>query len=135
MAKGAVYFHLQFPFHDGQIGQKLFVVLNDPINDEPYLVVKTTSNIRERKYQKGCNPQWGEFFIPSGTGALFEKQTIIQLLEIFEFSAQEFLKGSLQEKVISLKGKLNTRTVAELINCVRKLKDDISEKHFKMITR
>jgi len=135
MSKGAVYFHLQFPFHDGQIGHKLFVVLNEPAANEPYLVVRTTSNLRNRKYQTGCNPNWGELFIPAKSGSLFEKDTVIQLIEIFEFSTEEFLKGTMKEKVISFKGDIDSLLFAQIVNCIRKLKDDISEKHFKMITR
>ena len=135
MSKGAVYFHLLFPFHDGQIGHKLFVVLNEPTAAEPYLVVKTTSNLRNRKYQTGCNTKWGEFFVPVSSGWLFEKDTVIQLIEIFEFSKEEFLKGTMTEKIISFKGDIDSLVFAQIVNCIRKLKEDISEKHFKMITR
>lgn len=135
MSKGAVYFHLQFPFHDGQIGHKLFVVLNEPAANEAYLVVKTTSNLHNRKYQTGCNTKWSEFFVPVSSGSLFERATVIQLIEIFEFSKEEFLKGTMTEKIISFKGDIDGLLFAQIVNCIRKLKDDISEKHFKMITR
>ena len=134
MAKGEIYHHSQFPFHDGQIGDKLFVVLNDPRNDEPYIVVRTTSNLRNRPYQKGCNPEFGDFFFPSGTEKLFPKDTLIQLVETYEFSRDEFLKGCLQDKIISSIGSLSSNALAQLINCVRKLKNEISEYHFRLIT-
>ena len=135
MAKGEVYHHSQFPFHDGQIGDKFFVLLNDPQNDEPYIVVRTTSNLRNRHYQTGCNSNFGDFFVPSGTEKLFPKDTVVQLVETYEFSTAEFLNGCLNDKIISNIGSLSSITLAQLINCVRKLKNDISEHHFKMITR
>lgn len=135
MAKGALYYHSDFPFHDGQRGKKLFVVLNDPQNDEPYLVVKTTSQLHNKTYQNGCNERSGMFFIPAGTEKLFQIPTLLQLIEIYEFSAEEFLKGSMQEKVITSLGNFDSTLFAQVINCIRKLKDDISERHFKLITR
>ena len=40
---GSVLFDKKFVFFDGGVGEKLFVVLNTPNNNIPYLVVKTTS--------------------------------------------------------------------------------------------
>ncbi len=135
MAKGAVFFHSDFPFHDGEKGRKFFVILNDPQDEEPYLVIKTTSQLHNKSYQKGCNERFGGFFIPAGTEKLFAISTLLQLIEIYEFSAEEFLKGSMQEKVITSIGNLDSMLIAQIVNCIRKLKDDISEKHFKLITR
>lgn len=135
MARGDIYLDSQFPYYNGSIGKKLFVVLNEPINVEPYLVVKTTSQLKSRIYAKGCNPQSGVFYIPVSSGSWFEEDTLIQLLEIHEFSQEEFLKGTLSDKVIVFKETLPSQIVAQIINCVRKLKQDVSEKHFKMVTR
>lgn len=135
MSRGGVYFHSQFPFDDGTFGEKRFVVLNNPEKDEPYLVVKTTSNLRNRTYQKGCNPNRGVFFLPAGVETTLPRDTLIQLLDIFEFSSSEFLAGHLKEKVISYLGDLSQLTVSQIVNCIRKLKDDIDEQHFTMITR
>ncbi len=135
MAKGAVFHHSQFPFHDGEIGDKYFVVLNDPANDEPYVVAKTTSNLRSRTYTKGCNPKLGVFYISQGTETTFPVDTLIQLLELYEFSQKYVLEAHLKHKRITFRDNLTGVTIAQLINCVRKLKDDISEYHFKLITR
>jgi hypothetical protein len=134
MAKGAVFFHSRFPFHDGQIGQKYFVVLNDPQNDEPYLIVKTTTNLRNKAFQSGCNPSQQVFFLPQHS-CLFPEATLVQLVDIYEFSAEEFLKASLAQQIVHSVGDLDAIHVAQIINCVRKLKEDISEKHFALITR
>jgi hypothetical protein len=129
-----VYFHSEFPFHDGVTGEKRFVVLNNPGKDEPYLVVKTTSNLRNRTYQKGCNQGAGVFYVSAGTESTFPRDTLIQLFDIYEFSSSEFLSGHLTEKVISYLGDLSPLTVSQLVNCIRKLKDDIEERYLRMIT-
>ena len=66
---------------------------------------------------------------------MFPVDTIIQLHEIFEFSSEEFLRGSLTDKTIEYKNTLTNNTKAQLINCIKKLKEDISEKHYGMINR
>lgn len=135
MSRGSVYFHSQFPFHDGEIGQKRFVVLNEPSQDEPYLVVKTTTNLRNKTYKEGCNATQGVFYLPANKESAFPKNTLIQLLEIYDFSAVEFLKGHLTEQVISPVGDLSELTIAQIINCLKQLKDDIDERHYKLIFR
>lgn len=135
MAKGAVFHHSQFPFHDGEIGDKYFVVLNDPETDETYVVAKTTSNLRNRAYATGCNPKFGVFYISQGTEKTFLIDTLIQLVELYEFSQKEVLEAHLKHKTITFRDDLTVTTVSQLINCIRKLKDDISEYHFKLITR
>jgi hypothetical protein len=135
MARGAVYYHSQFKFHDGQIGQKRLVVLNEPINDEPFLIVKTTSNLRSNKYIIGCNPNKGVFFLPANQVSIFELDTVIQLLEIYETTPQEFLHAHLQEKTLTQLGQLSTLCISQIVNCIRKLKDDIRQDYFSLITR
>jgi len=135
MARGAVYYHSQFKFHDGQIGQKILVVLNEPINDEPILIVKTTSNLRGNKYIIGCNPNKGVFFLPAHQVSFFELDTVIQLLDIYEATPQEFLQAHLQEKTLTQLGQLSTLCLSQIMNCIKKLKEDIRQDDFVLITR
>ena len=135
MAKGAVFHHTQFQFHDGAIGDKYFVVLNEPVGEEPHVVAKTTSQLKDRTYNKGCNPKPGIFYVPGGVEKAFPVDTLIQLTDLYEFSSQEILKGHLTDKTISFRENLSALAVSQLVNCVKALKDDISEYHFKLITR
>lgn len=118
-----------------QIGDKYFVVLNDPATDEPYIVAKTTSNLRNRAYANVCNPKFGVFYISQGTEKTFPVNTLIRLIELYEFSQKEVLEAHLKHETIRFLNDLTATTVSQLINCIRKLKDDISEYHFKLITR
>lgn len=135
MARGAVYYHPQFRFHDDTIGEKRFVVLNEPGGDEPYLVAKTTTNLRNRTYARGCNPSHKVFFVPKGSEIALPLNTLIQLFEFYEFSKAELLEANLRDKILEDKGTLTTLTFAQLVNCIKKLKQDIPEEYFAMITR
>jgi len=135
MARGAVYFHPQFKFHDNETGEKRFVVLNEPRKGEPYLVAKTTTNLRNRSYSIGCNTSAKAFYIPQNTEPSLPLTSLIQLREFYEFSEAELLTASLRDKILEYKGDLNPLVIAQLINCIKKLKMDIPQNYFTMITR
>jgi len=137
MSRGDVYLHSNFPYSDGTIGKKYFVIIFEPKpeSEEPYLVLKTTSKLKAQIYNIGCNESKQAFFIPSKNVKIFPVDTLIQLHEIFEFSIVEFLKGSLTDKTIEYKDTLTEITNSQLINCIKKLKEDISQRHFEMINR
>ncbi len=137
MAKGDIYLHSNFKFADGTFGKKFFIILYEPddIDEYPYLIIKTTSNLREGSYTIGCNDKRKAFYVPQNNVDVFPVSTLLQLQEIFEISAMEFLEGCLTSKEIEHKGKLPDLMVSQLINCIKKLKEDISEKHFYLITK
>lgn len=135
MARGAVYVHPQFRFHDNQTGEKRFVILNDPVDDEPYLVAKTTTNLRNRIYAQGCNPQQAIFFVPGQSEAALPLNTLIQLFEFFEFTKTDLLEASLKDRILEYKGDLSALRFSQLVNCIKKLKNDIPQAYFEMITR
>jgi len=77
---GDVYFDSDFEFTDGEIGQKIIIVLNAPINSEPYLFVRTTSDKR-RLYinlPKGCHKNKLLFFVHDSYKEEFKTKTYIQ---------------------------------------------------------
>ena len=75
------------------------------------------------------------FFFPSKNTKIFPIDTLIQLGEIYEFSMEEFLKGTLTDKTIEFKDTLQEITNSQLLNCLKKLKEDISMFHYEMIMR
>jgi hypothetical protein len=132
---GDVYFHKSFKFKDGEVGEKLFVVLNEPDlgRNEPYLVVKTTSRFLKENLREGCNPALGGFFLRSERD-IFDLDTLIQLTDIYEFDPGALIRDGI-DKFLFHKGTLTALTITQIINCFKKLKDDISVKHFEMIMR
>ncbi|MGA2669633.1 MAG: hypothetical protein ABSF32_12085 [Ignavibacteria bacterium] len=136
MPKGDIYYHLKFPFSDGTCGIKYFIVLFEPSNDkEPYIVAKTTSNLRGKSYSIGCNQNLKAFYVPQQNVQVFHSNTLIQLHELFEFSNLEFTNGVNQNLVIQYKQALPPILFSQLINCIKSIREDVSVKHYEMIMR
>jgi hypothetical protein len=123
----------EFQFEDGSKKEKLFVVLNTADGDAPCLVLKTTS--QEKRFQgshQGCNPDKKVFYAPVKWQACFSKNTYIQLPQIFEFSAAELIRGGLSRQIY-VNQAISSDCLAQLKNCLKKFKDDISERHWNLI--
>uniref|UniRef100_A0A7V3N6F2 Uncharacterized protein n=1 Tax=candidate division CPR3 bacterium TaxID=2268181 RepID=A0A7V3N6F2_UNCC3 len=133
LGKGSILFHKQFKFKNGDIGEKLIIILNNPNpSNEPYLVCRTTSQEKNKPKIFGCHEELSLFYLPSGHD-FFEKDTWIQLHEIFPFEASTLLKDFFDRELECL-GKLKDLTIRQLMNCVKKIRD-ISLKHKKLILR
>ena len=133
--KGDVYFHARFPYSDGTFGEKRFVIINAPVKKEPFLVLKTTSRNIPDELGAGCHHERRVFYIKAGTCNCFPIPTLVQLAEIFELSQVELVKGHLQEKTVEHKGAIPDLIMSQLINCLKRLKEDIAEIHASMIFR
>ncbi len=132
-SQGEIYCHETFKFTDNTIGKKLIVVLNNPGNRDPCIFAKTTS--QERRYNNvapGCSRDKQVFYIPVSKKERFDRDTFIQLYELFEISVEEMVASTLKKEFYPI-GKLTDLTFRQLRNCVQKCKDDISERHYKMI--
>jgi hypothetical protein len=60
--------------------------------------------------------------------------TLVQLTDIYEFDAGALIRDGIN-RFLFHKGTLSQLTVTQIINCLKKLKEDISVKHFEMIMR
>ncbi|MGU3665056.1 hypothetical protein ACLBX9_12825 [Methylobacterium sp. A49B] len=91
MTPGSVFFHEEFEFHDGESGEKLFVVLGN-IGDIA-IVAKTTSRQKGKGTVYGCQPKdrLHNFFIPPNVTYL-KKTTWICLNEFYEIDIKEALR-------------------------------------------
>jgi hypothetical protein len=133
LEKGTILFHERFRFKNGELGEKILIVLNNPVpKTEPYLICRVTSQEKNKPKTFGCHENLSLFFLPPGQD-FFEKDTWIQLHEIFPFEASTLLQDHFCGE-LNVLGKLKDLTVRQLINCIRKIKD-ISIKHKKMILR
>jgi len=135
MAKaGDVLSHKEWVFDDGSQAPKRLVVLNTPDDiDTPCLVLKTTSNDKWYAGVKaGCNPNKKVFFVPKPSEPCFSLDTYIQLPSIWELTTKELLDGW-ASKVITPAGSISGLCLAQLKNCLKNYKDDISLKHRKLI--
>lgn len=130
---GEILHYRNYVFQDGSRGDKLFVILNIADISSPCLVLKTTS--KSRRYagvKQGCNPRERVFFVPADWENCFESDTYIQLPQIIEISTVEFLQGALSHK-IRVVDSLSPDCFAQLKNCLKGFKQDISKQHWKAI--
>jgi len=130
---GAIICDKDFEFEDGSRKEKLFVVLNSADGNNPCLVLKTTSQSkRYSNVNPGCNVTKRVFFIPVGFDNCFKTNTYVQLPQIFEFSASQLIQDSWLKKV-SVTNSLSSKSLAQLRNCLKKFKQDLSQRHWTLI--
>lgn len=89
MTPGNILHDKSFQFKDGEIGNKLLIVLNDGTN-YPYIIVKTTSKQKTKGKDEGCqlNDKPPNFFLPKGSCS-FELDTWAELIEFYEFDVNQ----------------------------------------------
>ena len=121
MKRGTVLFHVRFRFKNGATGKKLIITLNEPTGTDPYLVVRTTSQQKNRPLQEGCHPDRGVFVLNAGHD-WFEEKTWIQLHEVFEISLPSFLQDRFRKEV-EVKATLKEQTIRAIVNCLKKSPD------------
>lgn len=91
MKKGTILFHPRFKFKDGEIGEKLLIILNTPENNNiPLLVCKTTSIEKYGITNQGCHSQSNIYYIDADFD-FFKKNTWIQFHEIYELNKVSLL--------------------------------------------
>lgn len=93
-----MFFDEEFAFHDGESGEKLFIVLGTV--GAVSVVAKTTSRQHGRGMIFGCQPtdRFHNFFIPPGACAL-KKTTWVCLDEFYELKPTAMLMKALDGKV------------------------------------
>ena len=134
LVRGRIYFHSEFGFHDGDIGRKFIILINNPQNSEPYLFLKVTSQQTNKPADYGCHFKRKVFFLPSGK-VYFKKNTWVQLHEIYAFTPTKLIKDGI-DKILSFKEKLPEQTTNEIINCLLKSNlEDIELEHLRLIKK
>jgi len=106
--RGTILLHKNFIYEDGTAGKKYLILLNTPKKNDPYLVVKTTSQRKNKPQTAGCIEHLSLFFIPART-TFFPVDTWVQLYSL-EAVDQDYAKqnpdiehiGNLKEEVIAV---------------------------------
>jgi hypothetical protein len=134
LVRGSIYFHSEFGFHDGDIGKKFIILINNPQNSEPFLFLKVTSQPTNKPSVYGCHFKRKVFFIPSGK-VYFRKDTWVQLHEIYAFSPVKLIKDGIN-KILTPKDKLPEQMANEIVNCLLKSNiEDIELEHLRLIKK
>ncbi len=130
MIAGAVFFDKNFHFHDGESGEKLFVILG---TDKGIVVVtKTTSQPYGKGIDYGCQPndRFHNFYLPTHSCYL-KKNTWICLNEFYELKQSEMLNKRFSG-VVNHICDLSPKITREIQNCAMD-SDDISGKQSAII--
>ena len=130
--RGSVYFHKKLPLSSGSIRDKLLVQVNTPSGNDPYLVALTTSQEQNRPKTPGCIYRLSLFFIEAKK-SLFDKNTWIQLSQLFEFDWAYMIKGGLEKELHEI-GVLPKQKMNEIANCYKRI-DDVTPYHLKLIDK
>ncbi len=90
MIAGSIFFDTDFHFHDGESGEKLFVVLG--ADKGVVVVVKTTSQPYGKGINYGCQPndRFHNFYLPINSCYL-KKNTWVCLNEFYELKQSDLL--------------------------------------------
>ena len=116
-----MFFHANFLFKNGETSEKYLILLNTPNKGEPHLILKTTSQRKEKPVTPGCIRDWQVYFIPAKK-SWFRIDTWVQLYEIYEEPALD--KASGYRKKDSLPSKM----MDDIIKCLfDSCEDDITE--------
>lgn len=91
MNAGSIFFDRDFVFHDGEIAEKLFVVLGS--SKSLAVVAKTTSRANGRGAAFGCRlrDRFANFHLPAGSCAL-KRASWICLDEFYELNYAKLLQ-------------------------------------------
>jgi len=130
---GDILRYERYQFVDGTERDKLFVVLNAANGQTPCLVLPTTS--QPKRYlgaQKGCNPAKRVFFVPKNSEKCFWLDTYIQLPRVIPLSAAQLVQAAWASQV-SVTGCLSPLCFAQLKNCLKKFKRDLSQENWDFI--
>lgn len=127
-ARGSIFVAEDFVFSDGTKGKKLLVLLNNPASDDPYLVVKTTSQKHSKPDTSGCIENYHQvYFIPAHSD-FFKKDTWIQLDDYFMFNQKHV------DKKLRHIGQLTEKTFKLVISCFLKInKRNLSPKVYNYL--
>jgi hypothetical protein len=132
MRKGTVLFHPRFEFTNGEIGKKYLIILNTPDikKPEPFLICKTTNQIKNKPKTPGCHAEKNLYCIEANSD-FFPKRTWVQFFEIFEVSHDEFIKQHF-ELGLQVKVELKPETINAIVNCIKR-SDDVSVYHLSIL--
>lgn len=113
---GFVYHDPNFPYQDGEAGNKLFVVLSLDVADN-LIVARTTSRSDRKSWTYGChnNDPYPNFFIPKDIG-IFPDNTWVSLNYLTEFDQLQF-DNKVAVGLIEKKNELPKRLMRELLEC------------------
>jgi hypothetical protein len=131
MKPGDVVFCEDFRFEDGDISDKLFVILA-PAPDHKVMLVLTTSQQHRRDLKDGCHPTTNEsYFTFNANRAVFDTTTWIVLTPRIMYERGFQLK--IDDERAKIIGTLKDADFRAIVNCLKK-SEDVSPFHLSLLT-
>lgn len=137
---GDVFRHFEWLGDDGKTHTKLFIVLNDFTSAGSSLCLSLITTSQQKPWYegavKGCYQEKSVFSIPQGDEC-FKKTTYVQMPgpggnRIENFNLGEMITKSIH-KVVEIYGQLSASCFQQLINCLKKFKEDIAPEHWNIL--
>lgn len=123
LIRGAIFLAENFVFSDNTTGIKLLVLLNNPTPNNPYFLVKTTSQQHTKPKTQGCIENYYQAYFIYANDDFFEKDTWIQLDACFPTDS------SYIELKLKHIGQLTPKTTDSIVKCFLKINEqDLSQK-------
>jgi len=124
MNSGNIYHFPNFQTSNENFKNKFIVLLNTPLEeDHPLIFCLTTSQKKHRTDVEFCQPEHKSFLIKSDKD-FFPKDTWLIFDTIESRSKQEFL-DLYSKKGVQLIGELQNLTIRQIVNCLKRIKQDI----------
>jgi len=117
LIRGAVFLAENFVFSDNTTGRKLLVLLNNPTPNDPYFLVKTTSQQHTKPKTQGCIENYYQAYFIYANGDFFEKDTWIQLDDYFP-ADPSYIRTKLKHI-----GQLTPQTTDSIVKCFLKINE------------
>jgi len=117
MKKGEVAYCPRYQFANGTVSDKLLINLNNPLDQDPYLVLLTTSKQKFRKNNPGCHSAQGYYLISKDVD-FFNEDTWVLFHTLREFTLKDELKESWSNN-LKIMQPLKDTTLRAIINCLK----------------
>lgn len=114
--EGSVFYDPNFPFHDGELGQKLFIVLNNG-QDGSFLTVLTTSKQKRMSEVAGCHATDfpANYHFPGGSE--FPRDSWLLIDEIYEFDCYAVTQ-KIKQGLIIKKAPISSTALIDVLDCI-----------------
>lgn len=122
--RGSVYYHPNYIYRNGNIQDKLLVVLNKlHVNDQPVIIIPVTTD-KNNKYRKGCNPN-SHYFRIDANEDYFPNNSLLPL-DLYYFQMEcSIVTAKIKEGTMSFRTQLKEQTINSIVNCLKQIKNDI----------
>nr|VFJ72013.1 MAG: hypothetical protein BECKFW1821C_GA0114237_103019 [Candidatus Kentron sp. FW] len=123
MTPGTFLFDSNFRFHDGKLGNKIFVILSNGSNGI-YIAVKTTSRGNRYGIQHGCQilDRFPNYYLVEGSCEFLSKNTWIQLDSFYELKSEELMEKIIMNRIRRL-GIIGEKDAIDLLTCATHSED------------